>query len=128
MFKFHLLLLLVIGGLCVAESAVTDILEDETPQTPTSDPKLKSFTELTEAETPLSLTEESDIEITTESDNLTTVDARNTTDTSVIIEDPNESLSSAAIFGIIAGVLLGVGILSAIIIIIVKKMSGRYSP
>lgn len=127
MFKFQLLVLLVISGLLVAGSAVTEVLEDETPQTPTADPKLKRFTELTEAVTPLSLTEDSDIETTTESDNLT-ADANNTTDTSVIIEHPNGSLSSAVIFGIIAGVLVGVGVLSAIIIIIVKKMSGRYSP
>lgn len=127
MFKFQILVLLVISGLLVAGSAVTEVLEDETPQTPTADPKLKRFTELTEAVTPLSLTEDSDIEITTESDNLT-ADANNTTDTSVIIEHPNGSLSSAVIFGIIAGVLVGVGVLSAIIIIIVKKMSGRYSP
>lgn len=127
MFKFHLLVLLVISGLLVAGSAVTEVLEDETPQTPTADPKLKRFTELTEAVTPLSLTEDSDIEITTESENLT-ADANSTTDTSVIIEHPNGSLSSAVIFGIIAGVLVGVGVLSAIIIIIVKKMSGRYSP
>lgn len=127
MFKFQILVLLVISGLLVAGSAVTEVLEDETPQTPTADPKLKRFTELTEAVTPLSLTEDSDIETTTESDNLT-ADANNTTDTSVIIEHPNGSLSSAVIFGIIAGVLVGVGVLSAIIIIIVKKMSGRYSP
>lgn len=127
MFKFQILVLLVISGLLVAGSAVTEVLEDETPQTPTADPKLKRFTELTEAVTPLSLTEDSDIEITTESENLT-ADANSTTDTSVIIEHPNGSLSSAVIFGIIAGVLVGVGVLSAIIIIIVKKMSGRYSP
>ncbi|KAJ1144291.1 hypothetical protein NDU88_010591 [Pleurodeles waltl] len=120
------------GHLTMPESnisvRVTGPLEDETPQTPTADPKLKSFLELTEAVSPVPLTDESDTEITTESDNLTTTDVKNTTNTSVIIEHSDGSLSSAVIFGIIAGVLVGVGILSAIIIITVKKMSGRYSP
>ncbi|XP_069467002.1 podoplanin isoform X2 [Ambystoma mexicanum] len=114
---------LLAGVFCASAGAATVSLEDETP---TADPKPKSFTELKEDISQLPLTEESVTEeLTTKSDALTSPEAENTTNGSVVIEDPDGSLNSAVLFGIIVGILVAVGIISTIIIIVVKKMSGR---
>lgn len=47
-------------------------------------------------------------------------------DTEIIIE--KDGMSTVTLIGIIVGVLLAIGFIGGIIFVVVKKMSGRYSP
>ncbi|XP_042348281.1 podoplanin isoform X2 [Plectropomus leopardus] len=56
-----------------------------------------------------------------------TAAAKTETDDGVIVEDPDEGLSSGQVVGIVIGALLAVVIVIAVVIAVVRRM-GKYSP
>ncbi|KYO20473.1 podoplanin isoform X1 [Alligator mississippiensis] len=79
--------------------------------------------------------------MTTESAIATNEDSENSTDPDVTLEHADDELGeepetteeegglgTAALVGIIIGIMVAVGIIAGIIIAVVRKMSGRYSP
>ncbi|XP_025051018.1 podoplanin isoform X5 [Alligator sinensis] len=63
--------------------------------------------------------------MTTESAIATNEDSENSTDPDVTLEHADGGLGTAALVGIIIGIIVAVGIIAGIIIAVVRKMSGR---
>ncbi|XP_030077962.1 podoplanin isoform X2 [Microcaecilia unicolor] len=110
--------------------------EGTTVQGETSDPtkdvsvsnKLPTQLPGIEKETELGYSPFTEELMTTESEILTKLSHVNSTDDGVKIQNFEGSLGTGAIIGIIAGVITLVGLLASIIMIAVRKMSGRYTP
>ncbi|XP_042333725.1 podoplanin isoform X2 [Sceloporus undulatus] len=107
------LLLFLLGSLsfcALAEEASTPVLEDEAATADLSD----------------SLVSEAPTEgvMTTDSVLSTSEDSENTTDPGVP-EPSDDGLETATMAGIIIGIIVAIGVATGIIIIIVKKVSGR---
>ncbi|CAH2319806.1 podoplanin isoform X1 [Pelobates cultripes] len=130
MFHLQIFISLLISLVCSACAQEGTLLPDTADGT--VDITEKTFTDPTEFQTQVftteynvtehnHLTEKSTVETevqTTGSDNSTNF---------VVIEEPEEGLGLAALVGIVAGIIMLIGISAVIIILIVRKM-GRYSP
>ncbi|EPQ12240.1 Podoplanin [Myotis brandtii] len=65
---------------------------------------------------------------TTESTGHAQEETQSTTALNGATSHPRDGFSTGTLIGIIVGVLLGIGFIAGIIIVVVRKMSGRYSP
>ncbi|KAM4652800.1 uncharacterized protein O3C94_015010 [Discoglossus pictus] len=131
MYKLQILALLLAGlTFCAVAQRGTFSPNEEAE---TLDVTKETYTQSTESQTQAHISE---VNITELFENFTeelTVETHtldpgneNSTNDSVIIEDP-EGLELGTLIGIITGIVLTIGICAIIIILIVRKM-GRYSP
>ncbi|XP_053308026.1 podoplanin isoform X2 [Spea bombifrons] len=125
MFALHLLLSLLMG-LAVAQE-VLPVTEDAG----TLDVTEKTFIHSTDPQTQASTAEINVTEFigVTESSSLerATLSLGNDNSTDIVVTEDPEGLGLATLVGIVAGVITLIGISAIIIIVIVRKM-GRYSP
>ncbi|KAG8547401.1 hypothetical protein GDO81_028402 [Engystomops pustulosus] len=133
MLKTQGLLCLLLGLVLQAASAEVFTLLDNEAET--LDVTEKTFTDSTETQTQVSVTLQTDLNVTSVYDTSTarsfpvetdTQSLENTTYT-VVIEDPQGGLDLGTLVGIVAGIVSIFGISAMIIIFIIRKM-GRYSP
>ncbi|XP_072281979.1 podoplanin isoform X2 [Pyxicephalus adspersus] len=122
-------LLCLLTGLALCAAAVEVTVLPDTAETETANVTERSFTE---AQTQIP---EKDVNVTTHYDSSTegflivetvTQSLENSTYT-VLIEDPEGALDYGTLIGIVAGIVSMIGVSAMIVILIVRKM-GRYSP
>ncbi|XP_053308025.1 podoplanin isoform X1 [Spea bombifrons] len=127
MFALHLLLSLLMGLAVAQEATVLPVTEDAG----TLDVTEKTFIHSTDPQTQASTAEINVTEFigVTESSSLerATLSLGNDNSTDIVVTEDPEGLGLATLVGIVAGVITLIGISAIIIIVIVRKM-GRYSP
>nr|XP_033778694.1 podoplanin isoform X2 [Geotrypetes seraphini] len=133
MFNLHFLTFFLASQLLSALAQGTTVQGETITSDPTEDDILVSNslpTQLpgTENETKLGYTPFTEEFVTTESEILTESSRVNSRDDGVKIENLEGSIGTGTIIGIIVGLITFVVLLASMIIIAVRKMSGRYAP